>query len=318
LVQALDTAGRTVDRRCLLHTAINLALAYSWSGEHLPALIHGRRAFEVAQEIGFRQTAGLAIGNMGEIYRDEGDIARATRCCAYALRIAVELRDWTSVADQLAVAATAAAAEGRRGEAARLLGQAIALARHLDAPYLLCGWLHQAATLHVEQGRFAAAEELNREALAVADAYDERNVQVRASVLAQRLQILLGREDAEEAKVTLLRWVDVWTLPHERALILEARWRIDPADDEARSAAADLYRDLHTRTPNIEYREAYAFLTGTSLLPGPPLPPLPEALYEEVVDLPDLLVQVDRIVEELTGARSALLDPDSIGAPESA
>jgi hypothetical protein len=110
----------------------------------------------------------------------------------------------------------------------------------------------------------------------------------------------------------------VWTQPHERALLLEARWRIDPADEEARSTAADLYRDLHARTPSVAYRQAFAFLTGAYLTPGPPLPPLPEALEEEAVDLPDLLMQVDRIVEELTGSRSGLIGGDRLGPSEPA
>jgi predicted ATPase/class 3 adenylate cyclase len=312
---ALDTANRTADRRCQLHAATNLALACSWSGEHLAALTYGRQAFEVAREIGSRQAAGLAIGNMGETYRDEGDLARATRCCAYALRIAVELRDWISIADQLAVAASAA---GQRGDAVRLLERAVALARHLDAPHLLCGWLHQTATLHAEQGRFAAADELNREALAVAVAHDERDVQVRASVLAEQLQVALGRKRAEEAVASLRRQTGVWTQPHERALILATLWRIDPDDEQARSGAAELYRDLHAQTPNVAYREAFAFLTGTSLPPGPPLPPLPEELEDGAADLAALLVQVDRVVGELTAAGSARPEGDRLAAPEPA
>ena len=138
LQQALNVATRAGDRRCLLHAANNLALAHLRHREHRPALTHGRRAFEVAEEIGFRQTAGLVVGNMGEVYRDEGDYVRATRCIAYALRIAIELRDWTSVADQVANAAATAAAQGPQPEAERLFGQAIALARLLDAQYLLC------------------------------------------------------------------------------------------------------------------------------------------------------------------------------------
>ncbi len=302
--QALDTADRTADRRCLLHAANNLALAYSWSGEHLTALAHGRRAFEVAQEIGFRQTAGLAIGNMGEIYRDEGDHDRATRCCAYALRIAVELRDWTSVADQVATAAVVAAAQGLRAEAERLFGQAVALARHVDAPYLLCGWLHRTATLQVEQGRFEVAERVNQEALDIAAAHEERDVQVRATVLAHRLRVTLGRVSADEAVANLRRLEDAWTEPHERALILEARWRLDPADGAARSAAADLYRDLYERTPRVEYRDAHAFLTGTLLPAGRPLPPLPDALAEVTASISDLLGQVDQIVSELASRPS--------------
>ena len=90
-------------------------------GEHRPAVAHGLRAFEVAQEIGFRQTAGVVVGNLGEVYRDEGDHVPATRCFAYALRIALDLRDWTTIGDQVANLAATAAAQGRdRGGGAAL------------------------------------------------------------------------------------------------------------------------------------------------------------------------------------------------------
>jgi predicted ATPase/class 3 adenylate cyclase len=301
LQQALDTATQTTDRRCLLHAATNLALACAWDGEHLAAVRHGRKAFEVAQEIGFRQTAGLAIGNMGEIYRDEGDYVRATRCCAYALGIALELRDWTSVADQLANAAAAAAAQEQNGEAERLFGQAVTLARHVDAPYLLCGWLHQLAMVFVAEGRLEKAERLNQEALEIADAHDERAVQVRASVLSQRLGVGLGRISTDQAIENLRGLEDSWTQPHERALLLEARWRLDPTEETARVAAAELYRGLYERTPSVGYRDAHALLTGTDLPPAPALPPLPEALAADTAEIEELLSAAALIIVELTG-----------------
>jgi class 3 adenylate cyclase/tetratricopeptide (TPR) repeat protein len=295
LQEALDTATRAGDRRCLLHAANNLALVYLRHGEYPLALAQGRRAFEVAQEIGFRQTAGVVVGNMGEVYRDEGDYVRATRCFAYALRIAVELRDWTSVADQVANVAATAAAQGHHREAERLFDQAITLARSLDAPYLLCGWLHRLAKLHVEQGRFEEAERLNQEALEIADAHGERDIQVRASVLSQRLRVTLGRVSTDEAIKTLRVLEGIWTESHEQALLLDARWHLDPTVQAVRIVAADLYRVLYERTPSIEYGAAYERLTGATLPPGPPLPPLPAPLGQEVADIGDLLGQVKRV-----------------------
>jgi class 3 adenylate cyclase/tetratricopeptide (TPR) repeat protein len=329
LQQALDTATRAGDRRCLLHAATNLALVHLRHGEHLPALAQGRRAFEVAQEIGFRQTAGVVVGNMGEVYRDEGDHVRATRCFAYALRIAVGLRDWTSVADQVANVAATAAAQGHHPEAERLFGQAITLARFLDAPYLLCGWLHRLAKLHVEQGQFEEAERLNWEALEIADAHGERDTQIRASVLSLRLQVTLGRTSTDEAIERLQVLEGVWTEPHPRALLLDARWHLDPTAEAVRIAAADLYQTLYEQTPSTEYRAAHALLTGATLPPGPPLPPLPAPLRDETADIDELLGQVERVAPQLgatpTGAsqteqdaRSDSAVPQPSGAPKRA
>jgi len=300
LQRSLDTATGAADRRCLLFAATNLALAHLRRGEHPPALMHSGRAFDVAQEIGFRQMASLVVGNMGEIYRDEGDPVRATRCVAYALRIALELEDWTTVADQVANAAVMAAADPREGRAEHLLGHAVALARHLDAPYMLCGWLHELALRHVEAGRLVAAMRLNQEALDVAEAHDRRDVRVRAGVLAARLQVELGDVGLDDAVAAMRSMADDWSEPEEQALILQNLWELDPTMTAARRAAAERYAELHTRTPIVEYRKAYARLTGSTLPPGPDLPGLPDVLEAEPADLDDLLRRVDEIVPALT------------------
>ena len=311
LQQSLDTATGAADRRCLLFAATNLALAHLRRGEHLPALTQSGRAFEVAQEIGFRQIASLVVGNMGEIYRDEGDLARATRCVTYALRIALELEDWTTVADQVANAAVMAATDGWEGRAEHLFGHAIALARHLDAPYMLCGWLHELALRHLATGRMASAARLNLEALDVAEAHDRRDVRVRATVLAARLQVELGGMGLDEGLSAMRSMADDWTEPEEQALILQNLWELDPTMTAARQAAADWYAELYARTPTVEYRHAYTRLTGSTLPPGPELPGLPDVLDAEPADLDDLLRQVDEIVPELTAPEPDPIEPST-------
>ncbi len=308
LQRALDTAAEAGDRRCLLHAANNLGLAHQRSGDHVQAVMCWQRALTVAREIGDRQVAGVAIGNMGEVYREQGDHVAAARCSVHALRIAVELRDWTTVADQVANVAATATAQGQIRDGERLLSQAIALARTLDAPYFLCGWLNQLAKLHVAHGRLDDADRLNAEALAVADEHGERDLKIRAQLLSVRLDVALGRT-AVAAAVDRLRALERSGVePHEHAVLLDTLWYVDPSEEAARQAA-ERYRTLYDRAPRVEYRDAYARLTGEALPSGPPLPPVPDEVATEVIDLPDLIREVDqvtgRLAAELPSSRVA-------------
>jgi len=316
LQQALDTATRASDRRCLLYAAGNLGLAHWRYGDHRRAIACCHQALSVAQEMGDRQIAGVYIGNLGAVYRDQGDHIQATRCFVHALRIALVLGDWTSVADQVACLAAVATATGQDLEAERLFAQAIALARLLDAPYFLCDWLHQLAQLCLAQGRLDEAARLNQEALEIANERNEREIQVRAWLLSLCLQVKLGRMGTDVAIGRLRAQEDAWAEPHERAALLDALWQLDPTQEAARKAAADLYRTLYERAPSVEYREAYARLTGVTLPPGPPLPPLPEVVEEDVGDVDELLRQVDKAASQLgtpgdplAGAQRAELSP---------
>ena len=57
---------------------------------------------------------------------------------------------------------------------------------------------------------------------------------------------------------------------------------------------------LYQQGPSIRYREAYARLTGATLPPGTPLPPLPDALQEDAGELDELLQQVDEVSLQLS------------------
>jgi class 3 adenylate cyclase/tetratricopeptide (TPR) repeat protein len=300
LEQALDTAKAAGDRRCLLYAAGNLGLVHLRQGDHLQAVTCCLEALAVAHEMGERQTASVYIGNMGEVYREQGDYVQATTCFVHALRIAVQLRDWTNVADQMANLAATAAAQREHQRAERLFARAIALARLLDAPYFLCGWLHQLAKLRLAQGRVEEAHRLNQEALEVADRSSEREVQVPAFLLSLHLKVALGRLTRDAAAELLRAVEETWVDPKERAPLLDALWQLDPARDGTREAAANLYRTLYEQAPSIGYREAYARLTGATLPPGPPLPPLPDSLQEDVADLDELLRQIDEVSLQLS------------------
>ena len=295
LRRALSTAELAGDRHCTLYAASNLGWASLRSADHVQAIASYRRALAVARDIGARPTGNVIVGNLSEIYRDEGDLARARTCAVHSLRVAIELGDWSSVADQVANLGIIAAAEGRSAAAQHLLERGIELARELDAPYFLGEWLHRLARVHLAAGRPGPAEALNSEALRIAERHHERDTQVNAFALAVRLQVANGRLPAGTGADRLRAATADWTEPHEVAALLDAVGRLDPADEDARTTAAGLYRTLYERAPSVEYRDAYHRLTGTLLPPGPPLPDLPEWITEEdEAQVPVLLRRIDR------------------------
>jgi predicted ATPase len=296
LRRSLEAATEAGDRRGVIHTANNLGLLYATRGDHMQALACVKQALTAAQEIGYRQMAAVIVGNIGELYLERGRYEQATACFAHALRIAVELGDWTSVANRVASLAATAAALGDLRNAEHRFTRAIRLARTLDAPHFLCEWLHALAKLLLSAGRPGDAEPLNDEALTVAARHGERDVELRARLLSLRLQVALGHVRPSDTARELRDLEHDWTGMPERAAILETLVDFYPAQTRTRAAAAALYRELHERAPNVEYRRAFERLTGTTLPPGPPLPPVPDAATVGSVEVDTLLLQVETLV----------------------
>jgi class 3 adenylate cyclase/tetratricopeptide (TPR) repeat protein len=301
LRRSLEAATEAGDRRGVIHAANNLGMLYAARGDHVRTLACFEQALTVAQEIGYRQMAAVVIGNIGELYLLRGGYEQATACFAHALRIAVELGDWTSVANRIASLAATAAALGDLRSAEHRFTLAIRLVRTLNAShFLLSEWLHALAQLLHSAGRPGEAEPLNDEALAVAVLHGERDIELRARLLSLRLQVALGHVRPSDAALELRVLEHAWTGTPERAAIMEALVEFCPAEAGTRATAAALYRELYERAPNVEYRRAFERLTGTTLPPGAPLPPVPAAAALGPVDVDDLLQQVEPAV----GART--------------
>jgi len=302
LQQALDAATGAGDRRGLIHAANNLASVHFAGGGHAQAVASWLRALATAEEIGYRQVAAVVVGNLGEVYLLQGDHARATSCFVHAFQVAAELGDWTSMANRVASLAAVAAAGGREHDARRLFARATALTRMLDASFYLCYCLHHHARLHAGRGRLRRAERLNQEALEIAGRCKNREIQVRACLLALRLEVALGRSAPAAAVRRAWALQASWTEPHQRAALLDTVWRLDPTQEAARAEAADLYRALYDRAPILEHRDAYERLTGLRLPPGLPLPPLPDTVGHEALDVGALLRQTDLVAGQLGAA----------------
>jgi hypothetical protein len=88
-----------------------------------------------------------------------------------------------------------------------------------------------------------------------------------------------------------------WPEPREQAAIEFERWRSGAGGEKARRRASELHRTLHTQHPDVEHALRYEELTGRSLPPPPPLPPLVQAAGQVDVDL--LLAELPSVVQEV-------------------
>ena len=296
--QRLQTARALDDRRGISEALGNLGLVHWQRGEYAHALACYQEQVQIAREIGDRRQVGMIIGNMGLVYWQQGEYVRALACYWQYLQIATEIGDPLSVAVAVGNMADTYSVQDRYDEAEELYSRAIALCRRLNIPYYLCEYLYTNAEMYVRQGRYTEAWSLNEEALAVATQIGEKEAQFKAQLLSIRLRVASDQCDRSVALDELTRMLGEWTKDEEQAALRYELWRLDRDQEAHRQAAAELYRNLYARTPNVEYRKRYEELTGQSLPAPPPLPELPDIVTRNAVNLDALLAQVDQIIAQ--------------------
>jgi tetratricopeptide (TPR) repeat protein len=275
----------------------NLAGMYAEQGDYSHALISLRQALDAATDIGYRHAAGVIIGNAGEIYRLQGDYGRALACYQHGLQVVTELSDWTMIYINMLNIAVTYVACGDYREAEPLFTRTIALGRALNIPYFLCEGLHHLSQLYTRQRRYVEAQPINQEALEIANQVGRKEIQFQAQLLANRLRVAQGQADAGAAIGELEALRADWPGDAEQAAIDYAIWLLDARREGSRRAAAERYRALYTRTPNIEYRWRYTQLAGEPLPDPAALPLMPGIAAPDAAHLAELLARAERLIE---------------------
>jgi class 3 adenylate cyclase/tetratricopeptide (TPR) repeat protein len=291
----LALATRVGNRLEMLYAIANMIPVSSQTGDYPRALDHLARTLSLAAEIGDRRTVLIAALNMGALYVWQGDYTLALASSHFALDTAIKLYERTVVAAALSNIAWTYFKSGGYDEAAPLFGKAIALARALRIPYYLVDMLHGKAQLHARLGAHAEALSWNEQALRIAAESECPDIELQAKILSTDLRLELEEIDHPAAIREYAAMLEQHTEESEQAAITYALWRASQAEDHRKSAEAR-YRDLYARTPNAEYRERLAELSGEPLAPPPPLPSLLGMLTPAPADLDVLIEQVDAII----------------------
>jgi tetratricopeptide (TPR) repeat protein len=290
--QQLEIATRIGNQQGVIHAVGNLGNVYLDQHSYSQALNYYQQALDTTAQIGYMQAACVLVGNMSEIYRQQGDYERSLKCCEQALAIALELGDWAGVFTTLGNIAIVYTAQKRYAEAKRLFGQAINLGRKLGYLYFLCEYLYEEAYLLTLQEDYLQAQALNDETLEIAAQVERRDIQFKARVLSIQLRFWLKQADKSTTLNRLERLLTEWSENNEQAAIYFTIWQLENMRENARQTAASLYHALYDEIPNIEYRERYEILTGTTLPEPDPLPAPPEDITHNGTPLETLIEQV--------------------------
>ncbi len=268
-------------------------------GDYGKALDCYLQKLQSALDIGDRMELGICIGNIGAIYEGQGEYARATICFSRSLELALDLGDQLGVGVALWNLGTAAMGEGRLDESEALFERSAALLGAIDATYELCACKASQAELASRRGAHAAAMALLSEALVLAEASGHADTALRCKLLSAECGRALGWQRPGDAATVVARLFSECTSDKERAAVHYTLARVDGARADDRAAAARLYRELHMRTPDAEFRRRYLALMGVALPQPAPLPPLPIAVLEPHVDQAAILGRVADLIDDL-------------------
>jgi non-specific serine/threonine protein kinase len=139
LEEALAVARGLADRRLAgilaARVSINLAVAPRASGHYALATAHLEEALRLEREAGYSDGMILALGDLGNLARDQGDHARALEFYREALDLGRSHPGTRVVTEVIEAAGIVAAAVGQAERAARLLGAARAQRDRLGLRY---------------------------------------------------------------------------------------------------------------------------------------------------------------------------------------
>jgi non-specific serine/threonine protein kinase len=161
LEEALAAAQTVADRRLASilagRVAINLAVAPRAQGQYALAVAHLEEALRLQREAGYADGMILALGDLGNLARDQDDYARALAFYREALELGRDLPGTRVVTEVVEAAGIVASAVGHEERAARLLGAARAQRDRLGLRYRVKE--DQAALEHAQTAARAALGE---------------------------------------------------------------------------------------------------------------------------------------------------------------
>ena len=109
----------------------NIGLIYHDKGELDKALKYHKDALKIAQEIGYKQGEASVLGNIGLIYDDKGELDEALKYHKDALKIAQEIGDKQGEANDLGNIGIIYGVKGELEKALKYLNESLIIFKHI-------------------------------------------------------------------------------------------------------------------------------------------------------------------------------------------
>lgn len=291
LLKAIGVAQEADYKRGIILASNDLAGVYMMFGKFHQSMSFLQRSMAMSEEIGDKEGSEISIGNSGVLYHLFGQEKEALFCLHQAIMIATTVNDWATITAHVGNLGSVLNQIGQSKIALELTERAIELSRNLNMPHLLCEFLQQKANIYFNNNNFLQADSTNTEALTVAKDIQNAEIQFGAELLTLKIKYKVQNLDIETAISHLHHLATTWTEDAEQAAINYEIAKLMPESD-AKEKSANLYKQLYENSPKATYRQRYQELTGSKLPKPEPLPPPPQLVDPERLDLEDLLRRV--------------------------
>ncbi len=274
-----------------LHT--NLGIVYYEKGDYDAALEHYEQGLQLSEELGNKLLTSIAIGCIGSVYQKKGDFEKAMENFILDLELCEQLGDKQGIAIAIGLIGELRSIEGEfdiavqylernlelceelnyqkgiakavntladiftfRGEydkAIEYYDRAIEISRAINNRLVLCSSLVEKAGVLMAKQEYEAAAAINRETMELADDLGNPDLIFEAMILAVSVSHHSG--NAERAVELLQQLLEKARGPQEEAAIYYEWWDIEPANDDLRQKALDLYRSLYNDIPKYVFAQ---------------------------------------------------------------
>lgn len=236
-----------------------IGLLHKDMGDFDQAMRCFKKQLKLNQQIGNKRGICLALGSMAMIFSLQGDWEQALDYNRQFLEMTREMGDVVNVSVALANMSQALIKIGQHETVLKYLDEAIAIGRKLNIPYYLCAYLHSKADFLFTLDQFDEADPLNQEALRMATAVADPEIEFLSQVLDARIRFRAANQ--EEAIHKLKTMLDATDDLAETAKLVDTLFTFT-GQDAYRQRALALYRELNTQTPRIEYEDRISVLAN--------------------------------------------------------
>ena len=206
---------------------------------------------EIAKKLDNKLLFSIALGNMGDIYYDEGNYIKAMEYYQKKLEIVEGLNHKRSISITLFNIGNIYKKLKNYEKAEEYYNRAITIAKELQTKYYLCIFLHSKADLYYLLQKYDEANLLNNESLKLAEELNKQGTIFNRKVLKAKIKSI---KDKTGAISELEKMLKIEKENEEKAILHYELFKLTK-EEEHRRIAIDIYQKLYEKTPSIEYKE---------------------------------------------------------------
>jgi tetratricopeptide (TPR) repeat protein len=229
----------------------NIGLTYSEEGNFGKAMEFYNKKIAICEDLGDIKGLSIALGNIGIVYYFQGEFSKAQDCFEKNKDICEAFGNRNGMSTAYGYMGRLFHSMGDYKKSEENFNKAISICSEMKMKYFLCSHLVYKSIMLLEAGRINEAKIFNKEASAIAEEIDLKDVIQKSKILMHKI---------EKDVNSLVEIMNTNELPEdETADINFELWKIT-GNEKYRSEALLTYKNLLEKTDQHEYRQRIAEL----------------------------------------------------------